>query len=396
MLTVSPGGVRIWNLNDSAAPGALASFNATTGLIPGGVAFNATGRPLLADTADIAAIRLWNLSNPRNPRNLALHPSIYPHGIGAEINALAGGVALSYDGSLLAGSEVRNGRPAVALWRTRKPPAPPVAIITRLDNGALSLAFTRRGHLLAVVDNANYRPAVRRPPSIKLYSVADPARPRLVAALPGDTTDVALSPDGRLLTGYSGNLAECWDISNPRRPVRLPPIRLSSASLVAGGAFSPTGTVLAVGDSLGALQLWQVSHDRLTRQLAIVHGPSRANLSHLSFSPDGRTLALPGLVNGDVSQPAVELWDVSTPPRPRLETQWPTQNGDDVNGLAFSPRGHVLAVEGNETVTLWDTDPAQVARSLCAAAGDPISKADWGRYVPGAPYQPPCAGTAGR
>jgi WD40 repeat protein len=397
VLNVSPGGVRVWNLNDSAAPGALASFNANTGLIAGRVAFNTTGRPLLADTADIAAIRLWDLSNPRDPRILADHPSIYPHGIGAVINALAGGVALSYDGSLLAGSEVRNGRPAVALWRTRTPHAPPAATITRLDNGALALAFTRRGHLLAVVDNASYRPAVRRPPSIKLFSVADPAHPRLVAALRGDTDNVAISPDGRLLTGYSGNLVECWDISNPHRPVPLPRLRLSSASLVTGGAFSPSGSVLAAGDSLGTLQLWRVRDDRITGQLALLHRPIRADLSDLSFSPDGHTLALPGLVNGDVSQPAVELWDVSVAASPRLVTQWPTNNGEDVNGLAFSPHGHALAVEGNDTVTLWDTDPAQVAGSLCAAAGDPISKTEWNRYVSHVlPYRPPCAGTAGR
>jgi hypothetical protein len=105
---------------------------------------------------------------------------------------------------------------------------------------------------------------------------------------------------------------------------------------------------------------------------------------------------LPGLLNADIFRPAIELWDVSSPAKPRLEVQWANPSGDDVATLAFSPRGHVLAVVGNNDVTLWDTNPGQVAGFLCATAGDPISRADWLRYVPHVPYQPPCAGPAGR
>jgi WD40 repeat protein len=389
VLVVSPVGVRTWNLTDDAEPGALSSFFASAGIVPGSIAVNATGRPLLADTASAAAIRLWNLSQPANAQLLAQFPSIPPPGIQLRVDAQAGGIALSGGGQVLAASQLENGRPVVTLRRTARPYVP-VATIGGFTNGAIGLALSRDGQLLAVADNSNYTPDQVAPPTVKLFNLHDLARPRLVATLSGAAFDVVFSPDSRMLTAYAANVMLSWDISDPGRPVPLPPRHMSPSSVDTTGAFSPGGTLLAVGDSVGMVQIWRVRDNRLTGQPTVLKPSGDASVAGLAFSPDGRILAMPGLLNADPDQPAIELWDVSDPQAPRLEAQWANPNGDSVYSLAFSSDDKTLAAVGEYAVNLWDIDPARVAASACDDVGDVMTRQQWLEYVPNLPYRPPC------
>jgi WD40 repeat protein len=57
----------------------------------------------------------------------------------------------------------------------------------------------------------------------------------------------------------------------------------------------------------------------------------------------------------------------------------------------FRPEGAWLAAgTADNTVRLWNLDPEQVADYVCATAGDPLTRAEWDRYVTGVPYRPPC------
>jgi WD40 repeat protein/transcriptional regulator with XRE-family HTH domain len=393
-LNVSPVGVTEWYLNDDVEPGALASAPARTALAPGSLAFNSSGRPLMADTAYLGFVRLWALgSDPANPPRATVYPDANPSATGAEIDALAEGVALSGNGTILAASEVDNNRPVVVLYRTAKPGSAPVATIRNLSDGAVSLALSTIGNLLAVSDNSNYAPAEVQPPAVRLYSVQDLSHPRLIASLPGNTFHVMFSPDGRMLVAFTANMILSWDISDPSRPVELPERHLSQASYFSEGAFSPDGTLLAAEDSEGVLWLWRIAHDRLTGQSILQNQDTGAGSAAVAFSPDGRTLAVAGRLDGN---PAINLWDVANPGGPRLEAQWAQPNDDDVNALGFSPVGQVLAVEGDYDINLWSTNPTQIVESLCASAGDTITPTQWKEYIPGLPYRPPCdRGTAG-
>lgn len=42
------------------------------------------------------------------------------------------------------------------------------------------------------------------------------------------------------------------------------------------------------------------------------------------------------------------------------------------------------------TVHLWDYQPQDAARRVCALAGAPITRKEWALYVQGANYRPPC------
>ena len=388
-LTVSQEGVLVWQLA-AAEPDGLATYPDGAGLGAGALAVDSSGPPLLADTGYLPLARLISLGDPSKPRLITSYAELNGQEIGLQADGQALGVALSGDGQLLALSEILDNAPVVVLRRTATPGATPVATIRDLSDGAVSVALTGNGRLLAVSDNANYVPAEARPPAVRLYSLTDPARPRLLASLPGNTFDVRFSPDGHLLVALTGNVMLSWDITRPQRPRALPVQRLSSASESAQAAFSPDGRLLAVLDSTGTLRLWRLADDRLVGPPTILRVQPGSGTA-VAFSPDSQTLATSDQEEGAISNiPAVDLWNLSRPGSPRLAAQW-LQGGDEVDALAYAPASDILVVEGDDFMTIWNTNPASIARDLCQSVGDQITSGQWQRYAPGLPYRPPCA-----
>lgn len=59
--------------------------------------------------------------------------------------------------------------------------------------------------------------------------------------------------------------------------------------------------------------------------------------------------------------------------------------------MTFSPDGYTLAAGGeDDTVHLWNTDPATAATWICAHTGQPITRQEWALFIPTVPYSPPC------
>jgi WD40 repeat protein len=59
--------------------------------------------------------------------------------------------------------------------------------------------------------------------------------------------------------------------------------------------------------------------------------------------------------------------------------------------VAFTPDGTALAAGSQDgTTRLWRASPASAATYVCDTAGSPLTQAEWAKYIPGLPYDPPC------
>ncbi|HEY7147596.1 MAG TPA: helix-turn-helix domain-containing protein [Streptosporangiaceae bacterium] len=290
-------------------------------------------------------------------------------------------VAAAPGGTLLA---TGYGNGLLQLWRASMPPVPVSAPIRAVAASSStdeveSAVFSPDGRTLATGGDDGM---------LRLWSVTDPGPPKLLAmARDSDTyvNSVAFSPDGRILAAASAdNLTRLWRINGPARLTPEGRPLAGPASYALSVAFSPDGTTLAVGSADKTIRLWDVADPA---RPTLIGKPLRGPASYVysvAFSPDGATLAA-GVTDG-----TVWLWNIRAPARPALLA---TLTGPDaqVFSVAFAPGGQVLtAGSADGTVRMWDTSPRADARSVCAYAGQPLTRFEWRTYVPGLSYHPPC------
>lgn len=162
---------------------------------------------------------------------------------------------------------------------------------------------------------------------------------------------VAFSFDGKTLAGGGYKILILWDVGTQKVRARLKVPRPTIKAV----AFSPDNKLLATGGSQGresdrrdegVVQLWDVATGK---ELAVLEG-HRYYVNTLTFSPDGKTLAVGG---GGQKHPELKLWDVANK-KERVSLQG---HNEWINAVAFSPDGKILASAGqDQTVKLWDVE----------------------------------------
>jgi WD40 repeat protein len=252
--------LRFWDASNPSRPREL---DGSRMVEDAGTVVYAPDGSILADAEPAGALRLWEVSDPRNPRPLAALP-----GSGAGHSAYAAGVPIAFAGARPLLATLREDSRAVHLWDISRPDRPVrTGVIPVRKALASSLTSSPDGLTLFLGDSAG---------TVTTWDIAEPHRVRRLGAsqrLSGEVTHLAVHPTRDLLAGVDEHGAvRLWDVSDPSA------LR-ETALLVAGGsgqatglAFSPDGGLLALSTYTGTL-LWQANADAILQRLCAESTP---------------------------------------------------------------------------------------------------------------------------
>lgn len=324
------GGMQVWDAATKKLRGSP--------LDPGssgrrGIVFNASGSMLASYGGQ--TIQVWNPTTGK-----LIGKSVDPYGA---ITQLAWSSA-----NQIATSDASN---ALLLWRGADDVLPGRLPGRLLPSAAV--AASPDGHLLAVGEKNRTVVLWNRALMAEIGTLFIPAGtpdPQDVSAGSQDVTGVAFSEDGRRLAAvtYDGHIA-VWHFTT--RTLLASFAGSFGASQL---ALSPDGRLLASGGR-ERVDLWTVATQTMAKQF--VENPAgSAKAAHIAFSPDGQTLGS-SFVDNDLHW-SVVLWNVAT--GSTADTFIPTDPADPLSDLSFSPDGHTMAlISRNGIVSLWDTGARQ-------------------------------------
>lgn len=291
------------------------------------VAFSPDGKTLAAGVQK-GMVRLWDVAGRKQRATLTQHDED-----GREQAQRISSVAFSPDGKMLAAVA---GDGTVGLWDVAEPRQ--IATLTASSSHPVrDVAFSPDSKLLATGSEDG---------KVRLWE-SDSRKDRELATLDHGlpVSNVVFSPDGRTVAsagyepaGSTEHTAKLWDVADrkARRTFNHP-------EDVMGVAFVQGGEALVTVGTEDEVRRWDVASGLEGTPLSA--DGAFTSTDEVVSSPDGKTLAT-------AHWSEVRLWDLADgEPRAVL-----TGNKSEVQNLAFSPQGRLLATAADDgKVRLWKT-----------------------------------------
>jgi len=167
-------------------------------------------------------------------------------------------------------------------------------------------------------------------------------------------TDVAFSPDGKIIASCNYKAIKLWDSASGR----LLKMLVNHSDWIYSIAFSPDGKQIVSAGRDKTIKISDVATGQVLKTFADEAGQKKEGLFELilwsvTFSPDGKTV-----VSGDNSG-AIKIWDIRT----GLKTKEFRGDEMSVKSVIFLPDGVTIAGGGFDgAVKLWDLSSGQEKR----------------------------------
>ncbi|MET3430002.1 WD40 repeat protein [Actinoplanes tereljensis] len=329
-------------------------------------------------TADEKTIRLWDTTDPLNPREL---------GSVAAPDTVQG-VAFAPDGRSLAAYFEQE------VWAFSVDPAGPMREVARwqLVDGqkscpmpgyeklgcliqASAVTFLDRG-TVAVGDLTG---------QVSIFALDHPdgalaTVPVTVGSL-SHLAPLAAGNSRLLLVAGQGGLVEIWDFTDPAHAGergRLP----GGDSPTWDAAVSPDGRTVAVVRRDGTATVWRVTGGG-TNMHRIADLTDTGSLTAVALTPAGDRVAVLGR---DRTLAVYRLGDDTA----TVELLLPVDASAEATASLSFAGGVLSLATAHGTTVVWQLNPAANARALCVGAGPPMTATQWARVAPGLPFHPPC------
>ncbi|WP_041939253.1 MULTISPECIES: serine/threonine-protein kinase [Frankia] len=378
--------VAAWHLNPATSANTLLST--TAGRLPplstaghaGPITtavITADGRTLATSSTDQTA-RLWDLTTPSD------HPTILatlPH------TAAVTAISLNPPATLAATTSKDN---TLHLWNTHDRANPTPAGTYTLQNAGHPIAaiFTPTSTLTLTTSTGD----------LFTLDITDPAHLTTLATVHAhdDAATAQPIPNSNIIaTASTDGTARLWDLTNPHTPQPL--ARITPTSNPTNLAVSPDGHTLATAGVDGTISLWNISHPTTPEPLTTLTTRRTGSLTDLTGLTDAATAAAFNqagtlLATTDATG-ALHLWTLTDPHNPHPLATLNTHTAA-IRDVTFTPdSSHILTAGDDSTARLWDLNPTSLYRRACTTANGQLTPAEWTRYLPHTPYQPPCPPT---